>query len=147
MGVQNVSSKDIEKITINLPPLNEQNRIVDKIEALFSEVDAGIENLTLAKRQLEQYRQSLLKHAFEGKLTAKWREDYAEKHGKSLPSGDELLEQIQTARQNHYDQQMADWEQAVEAWEEQCKEGRKPSKPKYTQPKKVSEDETQALFE
>lgn len=129
MGVQNVSSKDIEKIIINLPPINEQNRIVDKIETLFSEIDAGIENLILAKRQLEQYRQSLLKHAFEGKLTAKWREDYAENYGKPLPNADELLEQIQTARQNHYDQQMADWKQAVKDWEEQGKEGSKPRKP------------------
>lgn len=135
----------MKQIPVKFPSINEQNRIVDKIEVLFSEVDAGIENLTLAKRQLEQYRQSLLKHAFEGKLTAKWREEYAEKHGKPLPSADELLKQIQAARQNYYDQQIADWEQAVKDWEEQGKECRKPSKPKYTQPKKVSEDETQAL--
>ncbi|MGP5501017.1 restriction endonuclease subunit S [Psychrobacter faecalis] len=124
-----VNKSKFEKLEISLCPINEQNRIVDKIETLFSEVDAGIENLTLAKRQLEQYRQSLLKHAFEGKLTAKWREEYAEKHGKSLPNVDELLEQIQTARQDYYDQQMADWEQAVEAWEEEDKEGKKPRKP------------------
>ena len=124
-----VNKSKFEKLEISLCPINEQNRIVDKIETLFSEVDAGIENLTLAKRQLEQYRQSLLKHAFEGKLTAKWREEYAEKHGKSLPNADELLEQIQTARQDYYDQQMADWEQAVKSWEEQGKDGTKPRKP------------------
>ena len=124
-----VNKSKFEKLEISLCPINEQNRIVDKIETLFSEVDAGIENLTLAKRQLEQYRQSLLKHAFEGKLTAKWREEYAEKYGKALPSADELLEQIQTARQDYYDQQIADWEQAVKDWEEQGKEGAKPRKP------------------
>lgn len=124
-----VNKSKFEKLEISLCPINEQNRIVDKIETLFSEVDAGIENLTLAKRQLEQYRQSLLKHAFEGKLTAKWREEYAEKYGKALPSADELLEQIQTARQDYYDQQIADWEQAVKLWEEQGKEGVKPRKP------------------
>ena len=124
-----VNKSKFEKLEISLCPINEQNRIVDKIEVLFSEVDAGIENLTLAKRQLEQYRQSLLKHAFEGKLTAKWREEYAEKYGKSLPNADELLEQIQTARQDYYDQQIADWEQAVKDWEEQGKEGAKPRKP------------------
>lgn len=120
-----VNKSKFEKLEISLCPINEQNRIVDKIETLFSEVDAGIANLTLAKRQLEQYRQSLLKHAFEGKLTAKWRE----KHGKALPSADELLEQIQIARQDYYDQQMADWEQAVKSWEDQGKEGVKPRKP------------------
>lgn len=123
-----ITQSGLKAIDIPIPPVNEQNRIVDKIETLFSEVDAGIENLTLAKRQLEQYRQSLLKHAFEGKLTAKWREEYAEKHGKPLPSADELLKQIQAARQNYYDQQIADWEQAVKDWEEQGKEGSKPRK-------------------
>ena len=129
VGIPHVDPFLLWNYDFPIPPVNEQNRIVDKIETLFSEVNAGIENLTLAKRQLEQYRQSLLKHAFGGKLTAKWREEYAEKHGKSLPNADELLEQIQTARQNYYDQQMADWEQAVKDWEEQGKKVRKPSKP------------------
>ncbi|WP_201617700.1 restriction endonuclease subunit S [Psychrobacter immobilis] len=129
VGIPHVDPSLLWSYDFPIPPVNEQNRIVDKIETLFSEVDAGIANLTLAKRQLEQYRQSLLKHAFEGKLTAKWREEYAENHGKSLPNADELLEQIQTARRDYHDQQMADWEQAVEAWEEQGKEGTKPRKP------------------
>lgn len=132
-----VNKSKFEKLEISLCPINEQNRIVDKIETLFSEVDAGIENLTLAKRQLEQYRQSLLKHAFEGKLTAKWREEYAEKHSKPLPSADELLEQIQTARQDYYDKQMANWEQAVKDWEAQGKEGTKPRKPSKLEDIKV----------
>lgn len=129
VGIPHVDPALLWSYDFPIPPVNEQNRIVDKIETLFSEIDAGIANLTLAKRQLEQYRQSLLKHAFEGKLTAKWREDYAEKHGKSLPNADELLEQIQTARQDYYDQQIADWEQAVEAWEEKGKKEKKPRKP------------------
>ncbi|SLJ85207.1 restriction endonuclease subunit S [Psychrobacter sp. DAB_AL43B] len=139
VGIPHVDSFLLWSYDFPIPPVNEQNRIVDKIEALFSEVDAGIANLTLAKRQLTQYRQSLLKHAFEGKLTARWREDYAEKHGKSLPSADELLEQIQTARQDYYDQKITDWEQAVEAWEEQDKEGAKPRKPSaFIKPEKNS---------
>ncbi|AWT48963.1 hypothetical protein DLE54_05065 [Psychrobacter sp. YP14] len=125
-----VNKSKFEKLNISLCSLNEQNRIVDKIETLFSEVDAGIANLTLAKRQLEQYRQSLLQHAFEGKLTAEWRKNYAKHTGKSLPTADELLEQIQMARQAHYDQQIKEWEKSVEAWEKEGKNGRKPSKPK-----------------
>ena len=53
-----------------IPPLNEQHRIVAKIEELFSELDKGIENLKTAQAQLKVYRQALLKHAFEGKLTS-----------------------------------------------------------------------------
>ncbi|MBI5039838.1 MAG: restriction endonuclease subunit S, partial [Gammaproteobacteria bacterium] len=58
------------KSEIPLPPTNEQHRIVAKIEELFSELDKGIENLKTARAQLKVYRQALLKHAFEGKLTA-----------------------------------------------------------------------------
>ena len=56
-----------------VPPVAEQRRIVGKIEALFSELDAGVANLKQARAQLAVYRQALLKHAFEGHLTADWR--------------------------------------------------------------------------
>jgi type I restriction enzyme S subunit len=61
------------ELPIPLPPLAEQKRIVAKIEELFSELEAGEESLRVARRQLGVYRQSLLKQAFEGHLTAKWR--------------------------------------------------------------------------
>ena len=63
----------IRKLLVPLPPLAEQKRIVAKIEELFSELEAGEESLRVARRQLGVYRQSLLKQAFEGHLTAKWR--------------------------------------------------------------------------
>ncbi|MDK2977403.1 MAG: type restriction enzyme subunit [Bacteroidales bacterium] len=59
----------LTKENIPLPPLPEQHRIVKKIEELFSELDNGIENLQKAKEQINTYRQSVLKAAFEGKLT------------------------------------------------------------------------------
>jgi type I restriction enzyme S subunit len=71
--IPSLAKRDIEAITIPLPPLAEQKRIVAKIEELFSELEAGEESLRVARRQLGVYRQSLLKQAFEGKLTAKWR--------------------------------------------------------------------------
>lgn len=61
------------EVPFPLPPLAEQKRIVAKIEELFSELEAGEESLRVARRQLGVYRQSLLKQAFEGKLTAQWR--------------------------------------------------------------------------
>jgi type I restriction enzyme S subunit len=48
-----------------------QTLIVSKIEELFSELDKGIEDLKTAQQQLKTYRQSVLKWAFEGKLTNK----------------------------------------------------------------------------
>lgn len=62
------------KQTLNLPPLAEQERIVEKIEELFSDIDNGIKDLKTAQAQIKQYRQSVLKSAFEGKLTDNWRQ-------------------------------------------------------------------------
>jgi len=61
----------IEEIKIPLPPLPEQQAIVAKIEELFSSLDKGIESLKTAQQQLKVYRQSVLKWAFDGKLTNK----------------------------------------------------------------------------
>jgi type I restriction enzyme, S subunit len=61
----------LEKELFPLPPLKTQQLIVSKIEELFSELDKGIENLKTAQQQLKTYRQSVLKWAFEGKLTNK----------------------------------------------------------------------------
>lgn len=59
----------IKPIPLPLPPLQTQQAIVSKIEELFSELDKGIEDLKNAQQQLKTYRQSVLKWAFEGKLT------------------------------------------------------------------------------
>ncbi len=64
-----ISRKNLSTIKLPLPPLPEQHRIVAKIEELFSELDNGIDNLQRAKEQLKVYRQSVLKWAFEGRLT------------------------------------------------------------------------------
>jgi len=52
-----------------LPPLKTQQQIVSKIEELFSELDKGVEDLKKAQQQLKTFRQSVLKWAFEGRLT------------------------------------------------------------------------------
>ena len=59
----------IEKEKIPLPPINEQNRIVEKIEELLSDLDKANEELKKTQEQLKIYRQAVLKVAFEGKLT------------------------------------------------------------------------------
>ena len=108
------------------PNLETQQAIVNKIESLFDEIDEGIGRLKTAARQIQQYRQSLLKNAFNGELTKEWRS----KHADALPSENELLAQIQTTREQHHAQQLADWQTAVSQWEQNGKEGKKPSKPK-----------------
>jgi len=70
VGIPHVDPALLWNYDFPIPPLNEQHRIVAKIEELFSELDKGIENLKTARAQLKVYRQALLKHAFEGKLTS-----------------------------------------------------------------------------
>ncbi len=72
-GVHLISS-EAKIINILLPPINEQYRIVAKIEELITNLDAGVEALKKVQVQIKRYRQAVLKYAFEGKLTAKWRE-------------------------------------------------------------------------
>jgi type I restriction enzyme S subunit len=64
-----IGIKDFKEIELTLPPLPEQQAIVAKIEELLSELDNGKQQLQTALQQLKVYRQSLLKWAFEGKLT------------------------------------------------------------------------------
>ena len=62
-----VTVDDVKNLDFLLPPLTEQNRIVAKIDALFSELDKGVELLQTICQQLRTYRQAVLKWAFEGK--------------------------------------------------------------------------------
>ena len=96
----------LRKVEIPIPPLETQQAIVNKIESLFAEIDEGIGRLKTAAQQIQQYRQSLLKNAFNGELTKEWRS----KHADALPSENELLAQIQTTREQHHAQQLADWQ-------------------------------------
>jgi len=73
VGIPHVDPNIFWNITMPLPPLVEQDRIVSKIEELFTRLDAGLESLRMVKTQLGRYRQAVLKHAFEGKLTERWR--------------------------------------------------------------------------
>jgi len=107
MGVQNISSKDIEALPFALPPLSEQHRIVAKIEELFSELDAGVENLKKARAQLAVYRQALLKHAFEGRLTAEWRAKHADEL--ETDSAEQLLARIRAEREKRYEEDLRAW--------------------------------------
>ena len=115
-----------EEVSISYPPLNEQKRIVVKIEELFSELDAGEQSLRDARQQLTLYRQSLLKQAFEGKLTEAWRANNPDK----LEDPETLLARIQQERESRHQQQLQNWQLAVDEWEQKGKEGKKPTKPR-----------------
>ena len=74
ININNLRRENVELMRIPLPPLPEQRRIVAKLEVLFTQLDAAVDSLKQAQIQLQRYRQSILKAAFEGELTREWRE-------------------------------------------------------------------------
>jgi len=93
-----VKFEALGKFQIDLPPHAEQIRIVAKLDELFSDLDAGVAELKTAQKKLGQYRQSLLKAAVEGALTAEWRTQNA-----PAETGAQLLERILTERRARWE--------------------------------------------
>lgn len=94
----NISQSIVKSWPIFLPPFAEQTRIVTKLEELLTDLDAGVAELKSAQKKLAQYRQSLLKAAVEGALTAQWRED-----NPVTESGAQLLERILQERRARWE--------------------------------------------
>lgn len=71
----NISPKVIEFISIPLPPIKEQQRIVNRIESLFAKLDRAKELIENILAQFEQNKMAILHKAFTGELTVKWRKE------------------------------------------------------------------------
>ncbi len=108
---------------VPLPPRAEQTRIVAKLEELLSDLDAGVAELKAAQKKLAQYRQSLLKAAVEGALTAEWRT-----HNTPTETGAQLLERILTERRTRWEAKQ------LAKFEEQGKTPPKDWQKKYPEP-------------
>ena len=108
-----------EKI-IPLPPLNEQKRIVEKLDFLFEKTKRAKEIIEEIKVDIENRKISILDRAFKGTLTSKWRNENKTSDVK------ELLKTIN--------------DEKIKKWEEDClqaeKDGnKKPKKPTITEVK------------
>ena len=120
-----ISRGNLSTLTLPVPPRPEQTRIVQKLEELLSELDAGVAELKVAQRKLARYRQSLLKAAVEGALTADWRKSQA---AASTESGAELLARILRGRR-------ARWEgRQLAKFKEQGKTPQQNWQAKYSEP-------------
>ncbi|KKO20484.1 MAG: restriction endonuclease subunit S [Candidatus Brocadia sp.] len=73
-GMNNISLQDVSEMIVNIPPFNEQRRIVAKLEKLLHRVDACKERLDKIPAILKRFRQSVLAAACSGRLTEDWRE-------------------------------------------------------------------------
>ncbi len=76
---------DLSTFSMPLPPLVEQQRIVERIESLFAKLDEAKENLQNVLDGFETRKAAILHKAFTGELTAKWRKQ----HGVSMDSWEE----------------------------------------------------------
>ena len=121
-----VKEEQVKARPLELPPTHEQRRIVERIDALFEDIDRGVDSLRAAKNGIALYRQSLLKSAFEGCLTADWRA----RNPDMLESPDALLARIREERESLYQTALNEWEQALAEWENLGQQGRKPTKPR-----------------
>lgn len=100
--VASIEGPALANYQLTIAPEKEQTRIVEKLEELLSELDAGVAELKAAQRKLAQYRQSLLKAAVEGSLTADWRAAEA-RRGEPQETGAELLQRILTERRARWE--------------------------------------------
>lgn len=62
--ISGITKKQLADVSLYFPPLPEQERIVSRIEELFSQLDAGVETLKKTKAQLAVYRQAAITEAF-----------------------------------------------------------------------------------
>ena len=132
-----VKFEQLAPYQIPLPPtVDQQKRIVAKIEELFSHIDAGIEALKKAKQLLKQYRQSVLKAAVTGELTKEWRAANKDK----LEPASQLLERILKERRQKWEEQQLEQFKA---------KGKMPKddkwKVKYKDLSPVTEEEVESL--
>lgn len=93
-----ISRGNLSTLNLPIPPREEQTRIVAKLEELLSDLDAGVAELKAAQLKLVQYRQSLLKAAVEGALTAEWRQ-----HNQPGETGAQLLQRILAERRARWE--------------------------------------------
>lgn len=118
-----VDYDQIKVFPILLPPKNEQLRIADALDELFSDLDVGVEALTRVREKLKLYRASALKSAVEGELTAEWRS-----HHKDVEPATELIKRILDERRRRWE------EEQLRKYKEKGQEPPKGWKAKYKEP-------------
>ena len=98
----NISSSVLESLEISIPPLNEQRRIVDKLDRIGDRHRTARNELNHIPKLIARYKQAVLAAAGTGKLTEDWREE-----NPNVESASELLKQIQKKRNKEHEKASA----------------------------------------
>ncbi len=123
VGQMRVPQSFLEELELPIPPAAEQQRILELVDELLSDLDAGVAALERVQAKLKHYRAAVLKAAVEGALTAEWREA----HPATEPAS-ELLTRILAERRRL-------WEEAqMRKFKEAGKEPPKNWKARYEKP-------------
>ena len=112
----NLGTEFVKTVNIKLPPLNEQKRIVEKLDKMMRIVDNVNARLDKIPTALKRARQSILNQAITGELTKDWREKNV------YSSAKELISKLEIEKNNIY---------AKECEIAKSNETKKPQKPKY----------------
>ena len=127
-AIPSLNRNDAYALPVNLPPLAEQRRIASRVEELFGALNHGTESLKTAQTTLGTYQQSVLKHAFDGRLTERWRTANSAK----VESRDQLIARVKRECAVRYAQQLEAWRITIKTCETGTGLGKKPSRPKNT---------------
>lgn len=88
-----VTIENLKKIAIPMPSLNEQKRIVERLDKITPRIDAVKSRLEKIPSLIKRFKQSILNAAVTGKLTEKWREEHPD-----VESAEILLEKLKKER-------------------------------------------------
>lgn len=121
--MQHINRGPFLRHTAQLPPCLEQERIVEALDELFSDLEFGVAALERAQKRLKHYRGSVLKAAVEGSLTAVWRATH-----QNVEPASELLRCILAERRRRWE------EDQLRKFREKRKSPPKNWKAKYTEP-------------
>ena len=113
-NIKNIKNEYLENFYIPLPPLNEQKRIVEKLDFLFEKTKRAKEIIEEIKVDIENRKISILDRAFKGVLTSKWRNE------NKVSDVKELLKSIN--------------DEKIKKWEEECLQAEKEGKKKPKKP-------------
>ena len=110
-----LNKTNTENLRFPLPPLEEQKRIVEKLDSMFEKINRAKELIQEAKENIENRKESILNKAFRGELTVEWRKN------NQTEDAIELLKSIN--------------DEKIKNWEQECVEAEKNGKKKPSKPK------------